>query len=163
LVPGPGLIAAVLGVGLSAAGLLGVPWAAGVTFIDLFKANKDKPQPSDATAAFLHNFVSGGGYGIAVISTMLALLWCCGVIGRRLTRPYNMAGAGAPRLMRTRVIISSFQALFLATQSYGVWKLFGGHVDSVKAGPWLLIGGAALLFVASLIGPMVKRTAPPRY
>ena len=43
----------------------------------------------------MHNFVSGGGYGIAVISTVLALLWCCGVIGRRLTRPYNLAGGSA--------------------------------------------------------------------
>jgi hypothetical protein len=163
LAPSAGLIPTVLGAALSAAGLFGISWKDGVSYTDLFKANKDLPQPSGSNAAFVHNFLSGGAYGVALIGAVLAALWCFGVIGRRLTRPYKMAGVPAPRLARTRVTISCFQALFLATQSDGVWKLFDGHFDGVQAGPLLLVAGAACLFVAALIGPTVKRAEPRSY
>jgi hypothetical protein len=142
--PGIGAAVVALGAGLAAVGLTAVDWIDGTKYTDIFKLARNEPTPSGAKAHFLHLFFSGGALVVAGVGALVALLWCLGVLGRRV-------GGW--------VTVGVLQALLVATQAYGVYENFHGHFDTVKAGVWLTLAGSAVLLIASVIGPRMSRPA----
>jgi len=150
---GIGAVLSVLGVLSSAAGLGLLAWVSKTSYTDLYKSVQHQPRPSGAKATFVHYFIGGGAWAAASVGAMLALLWTFGVIGRRVVQRRSLA--------RTRVTISGIQAALAGVQLYGVWVFFDGHFNAAKIGPWVMLIGAGLVLLASLIGPSVRRPSEP--
>src|SRR5262249_29025848 len=61
--PGLGLSCPLLGAALCIASLAGVPWATGLNYSGIYKANKGLPNPKDAGASAGHSLLAGGAIG----------------------------------------------------------------------------------------------------
>jgi hypothetical protein len=152
--PGLGLVFAVLGGALCIASLAGVPWASGVNYSDLYKANKDLPNPSDTGASAAHSLLAGGAIGYAIIGAVLVgALWITGLVSRQ-----NAGYAPRPRpLLWTRIIFCAVQAFFIAALLYGFLEAYKNHLGDAEAGPWLLLAGTVSMLGALAVGPVLRR------
>lgn len=155
--PGLGLIFALLGAALCIASLSGVPWATGINYSDIYKANKDLPNPKDAGASAAHSLLAGGAIGYAFFGAVLVgALWITGLVHRR-----NSGYAPRPRpLLWTRIIFCALQVVFIAAMLFGFLQAYKHHLGSAEAGPWLLVAGLVIMLAALAIGPVLRRGNP---
>jgi hypothetical protein len=160
---GWGAIPAILGVVASAIGLLVLPWVSvsGVTlsFLDLTS------MPTENLFTLPDMYVAWLAFVVLALQPLYPLLWTLGAI--RTQKAANLV-QGWPRTQLTHATFTGFRIRFgvsafmcVLLHGLGILTLYEGQFDVAGAGPWVVLGGAILTTVGTVIGSRKGPGLPP--
>jgi hypothetical protein len=152
--------APVIGVGvvLILVGMFALPWAFGLSFLDL--GRRSGSAGDDFFVGMAETYVHYLGFILVICQPLATLPWSLGAL--RTQKSARLLSNVRSRELRRgtfgwyRTVFTGRATLMFLIQAFGIVSICDGKLDQLKllqAGPWVLLVGAAVVAVGTFVGP----------
>lgn len=155
-VPGWGSIPGVIGSILIILGFTALDWVPNGTFIDVMDAIGQAAVTVDVGYAGVYAVAA---WALAIVQVLVAMMWTLGFV-RGPGSSFWLLGCRSKRVRAGRPglingVLAGVLLAFTIFHFVSWLEVFGGHLDMLEVGAWVVLAGLVLSTIGVAIGPRV--------